>query len=61
MVEYGTTLGFRKLILEEDLVEVVHALCIDSCCWGRYGHLVDDAKSLLNVHQVGGLPRQTKR
>jgi hypothetical protein len=49
VAEYSTTLGFRKLILEGDLLEVVHALCKDSWCWGLYRHLADDAKSLLNM------------
>ncbi|XP_059436112.1 uncharacterized protein LOC132169039 [Corylus avellana] len=44
-------MGFSKVILEGDSIEVVKALKGDDWCWNRYGSLINDAKSTLNSLQ----------
>lgn len=49
MAEFEASLGASRVLLKGDAIEIVQAFHKDSCCWERYGHLVDDAKSLLNA------------
>lgn len=42
----------QRIIVEGDTLEIVYALRQDSCCWSRYGQLVDDVKIMLNCFQA---------
>jgi hypothetical protein len=59
MADFCCKLGFRRVVLEGDSMEVVTALKRGGNCSERYGHFVDDARQLLNslelwhVHHVG--------
>lgn len=46
-VELSVQLGLSQANIESDSLEVVKALCSASKCWSNYGHLIDDAKSLV--------------
>jgi hypothetical protein len=43
-----TLMGFQKVILEGDSLEVVKALQGDGCCWSRFGTMINDAKIIFN-------------
>ncbi|XP_059431541.1 uncharacterized protein LOC132165051 [Corylus avellana] len=44
-------MGFSKVIIEGDSLEVVTALQGDDCRWNRFGSLVNDTKSYFNSLQ----------
>ena len=48
MAKLSYSLGFWQIIVEGDALEVVQALRREGSNEGRYRHLVDDAKLLLN-------------
>jgi ribonuclease HI len=48
MAEFCARLGYSKVVIEGDSLEVINALSHSTDYWGRYRHLVDDAKLLLN-------------
>lgn len=48
LAELCIQLGHDKIILEGDSLEVVQAFRKESHYWGRYEHIVDDAKALLD-------------
>jgi hypothetical protein len=48
MADFCCKLGFRRVVLEGDSMEVVTALKRGGNCSERYGHFVDDARQLLN-------------
>lgn len=41
-------LGFHNIILEDDALKIVHALCNEAQLWSRYGNLIDDSKLILD-------------
>jgi hypothetical protein len=45
------SLGFAKVVLEGDSLEVVKALQMEGPCWSRFGLMINDAKILLNSLQ----------
>jgi hypothetical protein len=51
MVDVCISLGFPKVLLEGDSLEVVNSLQSDGCCWSRYGTTINDTKVLLNSLQ----------
>lgn len=51
MAEVCVTLGYSKVILEGDSLEVVNSMQVDGSCWSRYGTMINDAKVLLNSIQ----------
>jgi hypothetical protein len=48
MADFYVKLGFRRVFVEGDSVEVVTALKRGGDCSERYGHFVDDARQLLS-------------
>jgi hypothetical protein len=51
MAEACVSLGYSKVILEGDSLEIVNSLQKDDCCWSRYGAMINDAKVLLDSLQ----------
>jgi hypothetical protein len=49
LASFYTDLSACKLVVEGDSLELVQALRKDTTCWGRYGHLVEDATRLINL------------
>jgi hypothetical protein len=47
-VELCHQLGFQRVVLEGDSLEIIQALCKEKC-WSSYGHLINDVKTLLHV------------
>jgi ribonuclease HI len=50
-VYFCQELGFHQVILEGDALLVVQALNTGGTNWCRYGHLLDEAKGILNSFQ----------
>jgi hypothetical protein len=48
MAEACVSLGYSKVILEGDSLEIVNSLQKDGCCWSRYSTMINDAKVLLD-------------
>jgi hypothetical protein len=48
MADVYMLMGFQKVILEGDSLEVVQALQGDGSCWSKFGTLINDAKTILN-------------
>lgn len=46
-VGFGRDLGLRNVITEDDALEIVYALRREDPTWSMYGHLIDDAKIVL--------------
>ncbi|GLT69897.1 hypothetical protein SLA2020_420100 [Shorea laevis] len=44
-------LGLDKVILEGDALQIVRALNTEGTHWSRYGHLTEEARSLLSSLQ----------
>jgi hypothetical protein len=53
LAEFCMQLGYKKIILEGDSLEIVQAFHKESSCNKRYGHLEDDVKVLLDSTPSG--------
>jgi ribonuclease HI len=51
LADICSSLGFARVVLEGDSLEVVKALQTEGPCWSRFGLLINDAKILLNSLQ----------
>jgi hypothetical protein len=51
MAEVCVNLGYSRVILKGDSLEIVNSLQMDGSCWSRYGAMINDAKVLLNSIQ----------
>jgi hypothetical protein len=45
---FGVELGYQRIILEGDALEIVQALRNKDPSWSRYGQLIEDTKAKLN-------------
>ncbi|XP_059462058.1 uncharacterized protein LOC132191056 [Corylus avellana] len=50
-VDLTSHLGFTRIYLEGDALEIVQALRMEGSCWSRYEHLINDAKILIQKFQ----------
>ena len=48
LAELSTMLGFTQIIAEDDSLEIMGALQREGVCCNSYGHIVEEAKALLN-------------
>jgi hypothetical protein len=44
IVEFSRDLGIQNIIIEGDALGILYATHNESCCWSRYGQLIDYAK-----------------
>ena len=51
LVDVCLSLGYAKVVLEGNSLEVVKALQTEGPCWSRFGLMIKDAKILLNSLQ----------
>ena len=51
MAEACVTLGYSKVILEGDSIEIVNSMQSDGSCWSRYGTMINNTKVLLDSLQ----------
>jgi hypothetical protein len=49
--EFSRDLGFRKIFLEGDMLQVVNAVTSRGPNWSRYEQIIDDIKGVLNCMQ----------
>ena len=49
LVEFCSCSGFRKIEVKGDALVVIQAMRGDSVCLRSYGHLIEGAKTLLNL------------
>jgi hypothetical protein len=53
VVEFNRDLGFQNIMMEGDVLEIVHALQRDGNYRSTYGHSMNDARILVNIFQYG--------
>lgn len=46
-------LGVSNVVLDGGSLEVVQALRREESCWANYGHLIEDAKAILQLSCMG--------
>ena len=59
--EFGRDLGFKDISLEGDSLLVVKAIREPGIQWSSYGHLVEDARGVLNTNRswtIGHVKRE---